>query len=92
MLVAGHTELISVRNPLTSKAAQSLGCNTSTPGATGRPKLAHGLQGVLDIHYLAGQHKTWGAQCPTWEGPRRVVPRPGRGFELTEQLHAQVCV
>lgn len=78
--------------PLTSRAAQSLGYNTSTPGATGRLRLAHGPQGVLGIYYLAGQHKTCGAQCPTWEGPSKVVPRPGRDFELTEQLHAQVCV
>lgn len=90
--MGGHTELFSVRNPLTSRAGQSLECKMSTPGATGRPRLAHGHMRGIGSPPPGRAAQDLAGQCSTWEGPSKVVPRPGRGYELAEWLHAQARV
>lgn len=74
--MGGHTELFSVRNPLTSRAGQSLECKMSTPGATGRPRLAHGHMRGIGSPPPGRAAQDLAGQCSTWEGPSKVVPRP----------------
>lgn len=78
-LVSGHAELISVRSPLTSKAARGLGCEVSVSGPqesslldAGWPRLEVGIQRALES--TAQQSSTRPVPCPANWSPGQASP------------------